>query len=194
MPHATRSLHRVLLPAIPAALALPAAQAQVIYTSLAEPAVVTPNSILYWDLGSGGTQGTVSTLSANQPFSLFFGWDSSQVPRMNDTSFSQVLIVGTYVSILAVNTRIGADSVDWSSGSNDTYFNYYNDANWAPGTTGYIGLRVDVAENTFIYGKNLGDHLRAKIRLMEKYRHKKPRIDPDILWRAPAGQPWPEGF
>jgi hypothetical protein len=52
----------------------------------------------------------------------------------------------------------------------------------------------DTGENTFIYGKNLGDHVRAKIRLMEKYRHKKPRIDRDILWRAPTGQPWPEGF
>ncbi len=49
-------------------------------------------------------------------------------------------------------------------------------------------------ESTFIYGRNLGDHVRAKIRLMEKYRHKKPRIDKDILWRAPASQPWPEGF
>ncbi len=49
-------------------------------------------------------------------------------------------------------------------------------------------------ENTFIYGKNLGDHVRAKIRLMEKYRHKKPRIDKGILWRPASGQPWPEGF
>ena len=49
-------------------------------------------------------------------------------------------------------------------------------------------------ENTFIYGKNLGDHVRAKIRLMEKYRHKKPRIDKCILWRPASGQPWPEGF
>jgi len=49
-------------------------------------------------------------------------------------------------------------------------------------------------ESTFIYGKNLGDHVRNKIRLMEKYRHKKPRIDMDILWRAAPGQPWPEGF
>ncbi len=52
----------------------------------------------------------------------------------------------------------------------------------------------DTGENTFIYGKNLGEHVRHKIRLMEKYRHKKPRIDRNILWRAPAGQPWPEGF
>ncbi|MBW7894609.1 MAG: hypothetical protein H3C27_05795 [Opitutaceae bacterium] len=52
----------------------------------------------------------------------------------------------------------------------------------------------DTGENTFIYGKNLGDHVRTKIRLMEKYRHRKPRIDRDILWRAAPGQPWPEGF
>ncbi len=49
-------------------------------------------------------------------------------------------------------------------------------------------------ENTFIYGKNLGDHVRRKIRLMEKYRHHKPRIDPHILWRPADGQPWPDGF
>ena len=52
----------------------------------------------------------------------------------------------------------------------------------------------ETGENTFIYGKNLGEHLRNKIRLMEKYRHRKPRIDRDILWRAPVGQPWPEGL
>lgn len=52
----------------------------------------------------------------------------------------------------------------------------------------------ETGESTFIYGKNLGDHLRNKIRLMEKYRHRKPRIDREILWRAPTQQPWPEGF
>jgi hypothetical protein len=36
--------------------------------------------------------------------------------------------------------------------------------------------------------------LRTKIRLMEKYRHRKPRIDRDILWRPAIGQPWPEGM
>ncbi len=49
-------------------------------------------------------------------------------------------------------------------------------------------------ENTFIYGENLGDHVRNKIRLMEKYRHRKPCIDQHILWRPAEGQPWPEGF
>ena len=52
----------------------------------------------------------------------------------------------------------------------------------------------ETGESTFIYGKNLGTHLRTKLRLMEKYRHRKPRIDRDILWRPAAGVPWPEGF
>lgn len=52
----------------------------------------------------------------------------------------------------------------------------------------------ETGENTFIYGKNLGEHVRKKIRLMEKYRHRKPSIDQHILWRPAAGQPWPEGF
>jgi len=49
-------------------------------------------------------------------------------------------------------------------------------------------------ESTFIYGKNLGEHLRTKIRLMEKYRHRKPHIDRDILWRPAPNLPWPEGL
>ncbi len=52
----------------------------------------------------------------------------------------------------------------------------------------------DVGENTFIYGENLGEHVRTKIKLMEQYRHHKPRIDKDILWRPTVGQPWPDGF
>jgi hypothetical protein len=52
----------------------------------------------------------------------------------------------------------------------------------------------ETGESTFIYGKNLGTHLRTKLRLMEKYRHRQPRIDRNILWRPAAGVPWPEGF
>jgi hypothetical protein len=52
----------------------------------------------------------------------------------------------------------------------------------------------ETGESTFIYGKNLGEHLRTKIRLMEKYRRRKPRIDRDILWRPAPNLPWPEGL
>jgi len=46
--------------------------------------------------------------------------------------------------------------------------------------------------NTFFYGENLPELLREKIRLMKKYRHRKPRIDRDILWRPIPGAQWPK--
>jgi hypothetical protein len=51
-----------------------------------------------------------------------------------------------------------------------------------------------IAESTFLYGENLVDHLRTKIRLTEQYRSRPPRIDPDIFWRAVPGTRWPEGW
>ncbi|MDI1336888.1 MAG: hypothetical protein PSU94_11965 [Lacunisphaera sp.] len=51
-----------------------------------------------------------------------------------------------------------------------------------------------VAENTFFYGENLVEHLKTKLRLTEKYRHHKPRIDKDIFWRPIPGATWPEGW
>lgn len=51
-----------------------------------------------------------------------------------------------------------------------------------------------VGETTFLYGENLVQHLKTKIRLTEKYRHHKPRIDPDIYWRPIPGSTWPEGW
>jgi hypothetical protein len=51
-----------------------------------------------------------------------------------------------------------------------------------------------VAENTFLYGENLIEHLRTKIRLTEKYRHHHPRIDRGIFWRPVPGTAWPEGW
>jgi hypothetical protein len=50
----------------------------------------------------------------------------------------------------------------------------------------------NVGNNTFIYGEDLPDLLREKIRLMKQYRHKKPRIDRDILWRPVPGSSWPQ--
>jgi hypothetical protein len=49
-----------------------------------------------------------------------------------------------------------------------------------------------IGNNTFIYGEDLPDLLREKIRLMKQYRHKKPRIDRDILWRPVPGSSWPQ--
>jgi hypothetical protein len=51
-----------------------------------------------------------------------------------------------------------------------------------------------VAENTFLYGANLVEHLRTKLRLTERYRHLPPRIDREIYWRPVPGSVWPEGW
>ena len=49
-----------------------------------------------------------------------------------------------------------------------------------------------IGNNTFCYGEDLPKLLRNKIRLIKKYRHKKPRIDKDILWRPIPGAHWPK--
>jgi hypothetical protein len=51
-----------------------------------------------------------------------------------------------------------------------------------------------VAESTFLYGENLVDHLRTKLRLTAQYRHHKPRIDRSIYWRPVPGSAWPAGW
>lgn len=40
-------------------------------------------------------------------------------------------------------------------------------------------------ETPFIYGDNFGELLNQKIRLMKKYRHNAPAIDPDYMFRIP---------
>ena len=49
-----------------------------------------------------------------------------------------------------------------------------------------------VGNNTFFYGEDLPQLLREKIRLMGKYRNRKPRIDRNILWRPIPGAVWPK--
>lgn len=62
-------------------------------------------------------------------------------------------------------------------------------------TTPHEVLVLDgVGENTFLYGENLVTHLRTKLRLTEKYRHNKPRIDRSIYWRPIPGTQWPDGW
>ncbi len=52
-----------------------------------------------------------------------------------------------------------------------------------------------VAENTlFLRRKPRRQHLKTKVRLTEKYRHHKPRIDArHFLAPGPRAREWPEG-
>jgi len=53
-------------------------------------------------------------------------------------------------------------------------------------------IAVDaVGNNTFLYGDDLTELLRRKIRLTERYRHHPPRIPDDIMWRPVPGTEWP---
>jgi hypothetical protein len=60
-------------------------------------------------------------------------------------------------------------------------------------TTEFMAVS-DVAESTFLYGENLVEHLRNKVRLTELHRHHPPRIDRDIYWRPAPGTHWPKGW
>lgn len=51
-----------------------------------------------------------------------------------------------------------------------------------------------IADNTFLYGENLVENLRTKLRLTKKYRHRSPRIDPNAYWRPVPGTHWPKGW
>ena len=61
-------------------------------------------------------------------------------------------------------------------------------------TTTEVLVTSAIAESTFLYGDTLAGHLREKIRLTEKYRHVKPRIASDVMWRPVPGATWPEGW
>jgi len=43
-----------------------------------------------------------------------------------------------------------------------------------------------VGETSYIYGENLGELIRKKIALMEKYGEVEPYIDPNFMWRVPG--------
>jgi hypothetical protein len=47
----------------------------------------------------------------------------------------------------------------------------------------------DVGETTFIYYKNIREHLKRKIELMQGHENDEPYIDPDFQWRVPGITP-----
>jgi len=56
---------------------------------------------------------------------------------------------------------------------------------WESSTTNWMILS-DVGETTFIYYKNMGEHLRRKIELMQGHEDDVPFVDPDFQWRVPG--------
>jgi hypothetical protein len=54
---------------------------------------------------------------------------------------------------------------------------------WESSTVDFMVVSK-TGETSFIYGENLGELLRHKITLVEKYRHVEPRIDMNIMWKV----------
>lgn len=59
---------------------------------------------------------------------------------------------------------------------------------WESSTTNWM-IVSDVAETTFIYYKNFGEHLKKKIALMTGREDDEPYVDPDFQWRVPGFTP-----
>jgi hypothetical protein len=57
---------------------------------------------------------------------------------------------------------------------------------WESSRVDFIPVAAQ-GESMHTYGSNLGDLLRKKIDLMERYGHHDPFIDPDYMWRMPEG-------
>jgi hypothetical protein len=56
---------------------------------------------------------------------------------------------------------------------------------WETSTTPWMVVSK-VGETSYIYGENLGELIRKKIALMEKYGDVEPYIDPNFMWRVPG--------
>lgn len=53
---------------------------------------------------------------------------------------------------------------------------------WETSETEVI-LVSEVGETSFVYGENIGEHLRRKLTLTEQYRHHAPSISEDLMWK-----------
>ena len=56
---------------------------------------------------------------------------------------------------------------------------------WNTSRTRWMILSA-VGETTFIYYRNMGEHLKRKIALMKGHEDDEPRVDPDFMWRVPG--------
>ena len=54
---------------------------------------------------------------------------------------------------------------------------------WQRSPIDFMAVSED-EETTFLYDERFGAHLKAKIRLMEQYGDREPRIDEALMWRV----------
>jgi hypothetical protein len=56
---------------------------------------------------------------------------------------------------------------------------------WETATTPWMVYSA-VGETTFIYYRNMSEHLKLKIKLMQGHENDEPYVDPDFQWRVPG--------
>ena len=149
-----RLLRNVALPAIPALLLTPAAKAQVIYTDVGGITVTAGGERVFFDLGTGGGTGSAAVSGpgfAGDDFYLGFRYDNSAKPDIGKQDSNQSLVSGSYAINNALNDSILSGTWNGSTYASINY-NNGNNANWAAGTSGYLGLRLDAGGGDYNYG------------------------------------------
>lgn len=167
MPTTTSRLSRIARKALPAAplalIAVPSAHAVIIYTPANVTMSFADGQFLWVDMGTGGSPGAAALgpqdryhpTITSPSFYLFFRYNSGgpewvsndgavspgRVFDGNNNAVAQTGISNT-VRDLALGTTIDGSL---NLGSNYSRINRsgINDAQWAPGTTGYIGVEFN---------------------------------------------------
>ena len=143
-------LARTALPAAPLALAaIPSAHAAIIYTNPTDT-TTTGTSILYLDMGASGAGGSISgNANIDADFALLSFSAGKPVLYGLVSSSHGFSATGNLEKNFQLNDTIGG-TADLSAG----FINYLgaNDANWAAGTKGYLGVQFDAVTAGTVYG------------------------------------------
>lgn len=160
MSHTLRLIRRVALPAIPAALALPAAKAQIVYSGTQNLNIVAGQHI-YFDLDHSGGGAFASTGPSLSGANFALNFYNSNVPQIvGQSDGSAYPSVAEDINDQAFNVAFG-QSINSSIISGTDQFlanaainnNGFNNARWAAGTTGYLALRLTSNSGaTYYYG------------------------------------------
>lgn len=161
---------RTALPAAPLALAaLPSAHAVIIYTDIADITMTYgQGKFIFVDMGTGGATGEAVLANptwqapyviplASASFYMFFRYNADwpEWSANNTTIFDgNNLVAGIYRGGQVSNLPLGT-TIDGAITNLGNYAKINrqgaNDAQWAPGTTSYIGVKFDMSTSP-LYG------------------------------------------
>lgn len=151
----TKTIARLTKSALPAAPlvvgAVSTASAAVVYTDVPD-LTVSVGQAIFVDFGANGATGSVSTSNfAGADFVFRHAYSIADIPKIYFDGASSGGSTDLVNNGLAINLAPGTVL----PGSN--YFSHFqsalnnrgnNDANWAAGTTGYLGFRINIGSGT----------------------------------------------